>query len=192
MAAEKQNENCIEIPTAMVGKLIGKSGETIKRLQYETSTRIQVDHNAAPHSDLKRVSVTGSREHVETAKKQILSIISADEPYTGDSQAEVECPQGIVGRIIGRGGETIRALQSASQANIVVNQSFPDGVPRKVIITGRSEAVDRAAKMVTELIAGEPGSAQAIIQKVRTNPFRYNFVAFTNQRKAYDSLQVFS
>ena len=27
----------------------------------------------------------------------------------------MECPAGIVGRIIGRGGETIRALQSASQ-----------------------------------------------------------------------------
>lgn len=28
---------------------------------------------------------------------------------------EIDCPAGIVGRIIGRGGETIRALQSASQ-----------------------------------------------------------------------------
>lgn len=35
---------------------------------------------------------------------------------------QVDCPPGIVGRIIGRGGETIRGLQQASGAHIVVNQ----------------------------------------------------------------------
>ena len=76
------------------------------------------------------------------------------------------CIQGIVGRIIGRGGETIRALQQASQAHIVVDQNYPEGQPRRVNISGRQDAVDRAAKMVQELISGEPGSAQSIIQKV--------------------------
>jgi hypothetical protein len=32
------------------------------------------------------------------------------------------------------------------------------------------QAVERAIKMVQELISGEPGSAQAIIQKVRCAP----------------------
>ena len=32
-----------------------------------------------------------------------------------ETKEELDCPAGIVGRIIGRGGETIRALQSASQ-----------------------------------------------------------------------------
>ena len=71
-----------------------------------------------------------------------------------------------MGRIIGRGGETIRALQQASQAHIVVDQNYPEGQPRRVNISGRQDAVDRAAKMVQELISGEPGSAQSIIQKV--------------------------
>ena len=78
--------------------------------------------------------------------------------------------QGIVGRIIGRGGETIRALQQASQAHIVVDQNYPEGQPRRVNISGRQDAVDRAAKMVQELISGEPGSAQSIIQKVLLGP----------------------
>lgn len=66
----------------------------------------------------------------------------------------------------GRQGETIKALQSASEAHIVVNQDFPEGVDRQITVSGRQEAVDRAARMIRELIAGEPGSAQAIIQKV--------------------------
>lgn len=67
---------------------------------------------------------------------------------------------------LGRQGETIKALQNASEAHIVVNQDFPEGVDRQITVSGRQDAVDRAARMIRELIAGEPGSAQNIIQKV--------------------------
>ena len=66
-----------------------------------------------------------------------------------------------------------RALQQASQAHIVVDQNFPEGEMRKVNITGRLDSVERASKMVEELITGEPGSAQAIIQKVRLSRLYY-------------------
>ena len=49
-------------------------------------------------------------EAVQRCKSEIQAILNDDE-----STEELECPAGIVGRIIGRGGETIRALQSASQ-----------------------------------------------------------------------------
>jgi len=49
-------------------------------------------------------------EAVTRCKAEIQSILSDEE-----TKEELECPAGIVGRIIGRGGETIRALQSASQ-----------------------------------------------------------------------------
>jgi len=52
----------------------------------------------------------------------------------------------------------------------VVDQNYPEGEPRKVNISGRTDSVDRACKMVEELITGEPGSAQAIIQKVPPPP----------------------
>lgn len=52
------------------------------------------------------------------------------------------------------------------QAHITVDQNFPEGHPRKIIIQGRAEACRRASTMVSELINGEPGSAQAIIQRV--------------------------
>ncbi|KAK9831540.1 hypothetical protein WJX81_007383 [Elliptochloris bilobata] len=153
----------VDIPAGMVGKLIGKGGETIKQLQYSTQTKIQIDHMTS--GDVKKVSITGSTaELVEAAKAQVMGVVAGDE-RGGEAQNTVECPQGIVGRIIGRGGETIRALQQASQAHIVVDQNYPEGQPRRVNISGRPDAVERATKMVSELIAGEPGSAQSIIQK---------------------------
>lgn len=165
-----QHVDYVEIPAAMVGKLIGKSGETIKALQFTTHTKVQIDHQGG--GDLKKVSImSSSKDAIVAAKAQIDKIVNSDEPVPGIGEVskQVECPPGIVGRIIGRGGETIRALQQASMAHIVVDQNFPEGQNRVVNIKGRTDAVERATKMVLELIQGEPGSAQAIIQKVRNN-----------------------
>jgi hypothetical protein len=49
----------------------------------------------------------------------------------------------------------------------MVDQNFPEGADRMVIIKGQRENVERAASMIKELITGEPGSASAIIAKVR-------------------------
>lgn len=52
----------LDIPSAMVGKLIGKGGETIKNLQQSTDTRIQVDHSG--EGDNKRVTITGMTRYM--------------------------------------------------------------------------------------------------------------------------------
>ena len=147
------------VPATLVGKLIGRGGETIRQLQQSTGTNIQIDH--ASQGPERKITVTGSSaESVAKAKAAILTVDSADSSKT------VECPQSLVGKIIGRGGETIRALQTASGARISVNQDFPPDVPREVVITGKPESVERAELMVNELIHGEPGSAQTVIQRV--------------------------
>ena len=43
-------------------------------------------------------------------------------------------------------------LQSQTNANVEVYQQYPDGVPRKVFISGPPECVDLAAVMVEEVI----------------------------------------
>lgn len=48
----------------------------------------------------------------------------------------------------------------------MVDQNYPEGEDRQVIIKGPRDSVTRAAAMISELIAGEPGSASAIISKV--------------------------
>lgn len=155
--------NC---PGDKVGRIIGRMGATIKDLQSRTGTRIQVDQKVP--GDQKPITITGSRADVENAKRAINEVLTSDAPSSvpGDTSRSIECPQGIVGRIIGRGGETIRSLQQASNAHILVDQNFPEGAPRKVTISGRPESVERAFKMITELIDGEPSGAQNVIQKV--------------------------
>ena len=51
-----QFTDVVEIPAGMVGKLIGKAGETIKNLQHSTGTKVQIDHQAP--GDKKPVSIS--------------------------------------------------------------------------------------------------------------------------------------
>jgi far upstream element-binding protein len=43
----------------------------------------------------------------------------------------------LVGRIIGKGGDTIRQIQFASGAHIDINQQVPEGQPRMVRVSHR-------------------------------------------------------
>merc|ERR1719331_2183292 len=59
-------------------------------------------------------------------------------PAVGGPQGEVilDCPQDLVGRVIGRGGETIRDLQTKTGCSIQIDQKFPEGHPHKITIKG--------------------------------------------------------
>jgi hypothetical protein len=45
-------------------------------------------------------------------------------------------------------------------------QNFPPDANRIITITGKADAVERAVKMVQDLMTGDPGTAQQVIQKV--------------------------
>ena len=54
----------------------------------------------------------------------------------------------FVGRVIGKGGETIRDIQTRSACQCVIDQNVPDHMPRKLTIIGKEEYVKNAKAMV--------------------------------------------
>ncbi|KAK9862096.1 hypothetical protein WJX84_010722 [Apatococcus fuscideae] len=66
--------------------------------------------------------------------------------------AVVECPKSMVGRVIGKGGETIKALQQYTGAVIQVDQSRE---PTRVTISGTTRALTLASSMVQDIVAGQ-------------------------------------
>jgi hypothetical protein len=63
-----------------------------------------------------------------------------------EERAEIS-PQ-YVGRVIGRGGETIRDLQARSGCRMDVDQNVPHGNPRVLTYRGTRQSVDLAKQMV--------------------------------------------
>jgi far upstream element-binding protein len=124
---------------AQVGRIIGRGGSTIRELEMKSGVRVQVDHAMA--GDFKSVKITGPQPAVEHCKVLVAQVLDGGGELGGAGGGHggsmsgavaagggehttnvIECPPGIVGRVIGRGGETIRGLQNGSGAHIDVDQ----------------------------------------------------------------------
>lgn len=67
------------------------------------------------------------------------------------STTTLDCPKSMVGRVIGKNGETIKALQTYTGALIQIDQTVD---PTKVTISGMKHNLDLAASMVTDIMKG--------------------------------------
>lgn len=63
----------------------------------------------------------------------------------------IDCNKSIVGRVIGKGGETIKTLQKNFGANIQIDQQTE---PMKITVSGQPHAVEAAAAAVQEIVNG--------------------------------------
>ena len=155
----------VDCPQAVVGRVIGKGGETIKLLQMQSGCRIQIDQNV-PEGAPRKITVEGTPQQVAHASS-LLDLKINETPGVGGGggglmsggvapAVVIECAKSIVGKVIGRGGETINMLQMRSGARIQIDQQVPDGYPCKVQINGNPQVVEQAVRLVNEIIHGGP------------------------------------
>ena len=71
----------------MVGRVIGRGGETIKGLQSQTGARIQIDQTATPCT----VTITGNPYCVEAAARAVTDVINGGStaPYSAATQHQM-------------------------------------------------------------------------------------------------------
>jgi len=156
----------VDCEQGIVGRIIGRGGETIKYLQQCSNCHIQVDQNY-PQGVPRKIIITGTSSQVAAAERLVLDVIENGPPDIGPPPGEnwitqiVDCPQNVIGRVIGRGGETIRELQVKSGAKIQVDQQVLDGQPRKVVVSGNPSAVAVGISLVHQVMEGQqlPGPA---------------------------------
>lgn len=71
-----------------------------------------------------------------------------------DASLTMECPPPLVGRLIGRQGDTIKTMQAQSGASIFIDQNFPENVNRVVTVRGSQASVDAARKLILDVMHG--------------------------------------
>ncbi|XP_058097621.1 uncharacterized protein LOC131242771 isoform X2 [Magnolia sinica] len=163
----------IEVPNTKVGVLIGKAGDTIRFLQYNSGARIQItrDVDADPYSSTRPVELIGTLENINKAEKLIKDVIAEADAggspslvargfgtaQSGSEQIQIQVPYEKVGLIIGKGGETIKNLQTKTGARIqVILQNLPEGdmsKERTVRVTGTKEQIETAREMIKEVMS---------------------------------------
>ncbi|TVY80995.1 Far upstream element-binding protein [Lachnellula suecica] len=175
----------ISIESNLVGLIIGRQGENLRRVESETGCRVQFITGPDETGPYRECKITGPRARRADAKAEINRIIndsglagtappdrsareasgaaraSTHQPALreGEDTMQIMVPDRTVGLIIGRGGETIRDLQERSgcHVNIVGEQKSVNGL-RPVNLIGSREAAARAKEMIMEIVESDSKS----------------------------------
>jgi far upstream element-binding protein len=180
------NVESISIESNLVGLIIGRQGENLRRVEAETGCRVQFITGPDETGPYRQCKITGTRAARAKAKAEINRIIddsgmaanaraAAERPRDGppgrasshqpalrdgEDSMQIMVPDRTVGLIIGRGGETIRDLQERSgcHVNIVGEQKSVNGL-RPVNLIGSREAAAKAKDLIMEIVESDSKSA---------------------------------
>jgi far upstream element-binding protein len=183
----------IMVPDRTVGLIIGRGGETIRDLQERSGCHINIVGESKSVNGLRPVNLIGTREAAAKAKDFILEIVDSDSrgeappgvkpapgsrndtprrdgPGMGATNGPdkindaIYVPSEAVGMIIGKGGETIREMQSATGCKINVAQSSgPDEVQREIALIGTRDSIARAKQAIDEKVEAVVSLTKALV-----------------------------
>lgn len=158
------NDERIEIiiPHAVIGLVIGKGGENIKRIQNETRATVRVDPTTVDEKGNKVCTITGTKQAVEDAHSQVASVIenaaTNKRPRTqmdGSDQYRMKIPASRTGAIIGKGGDTIKSIKQQSGCDIELDKNPKECNPDEsvFIIRGTQDKILKARAMIEARLA---------------------------------------
>jgi ribonuclease Y len=165
MEQEKKVTALLEKQRAQLESIAKMSSEEAKRLLME-SMENEAKHEAAKR--IKRIEEE-AREQADKKAKEVISL--AVQRYAGEYVAEktvsvVNLPNDeMKGRIIGREGRNIRALESATGVDLII-----DDTPEAVILSGFNPIRREIARIALERLVSDgrihPARIEEIVQKV--------------------------
>jgi len=148
----------LEFPMQVTGGIIGSKGAHINDVRHKSGAKVSVEKL----EDRCKVLISGLPDQVARAKSMICRLAEEDRSSSGDVvEDNMEVPQSMVGRVIGKGGETVQRLQRDSGARIDVNGNAGDPCP--IRIRGSHACVANARWLIMDLLhrgADGVGSSQ--------------------------------
>ncbi|CAO3662103.1 unnamed protein product [Umbelopsis ramanniana] len=156
------------VPNNVVGLVIGKGGENLKRIEAASGARIQFGPDEGESE--RRCNISGEDDQIQVARDMVMQVVSdasatdsrrgggGGGPHAaygaGGNTVTVTIPGNKVGLVIGSGGETIRSLESQSGAKIAITQENPGerSYERTINITGNEDAIARAKALIDDVV----------------------------------------
>lgn len=154
----------MRVPQEAVKLIIGRQGANIKQLRKQTGARIDVDTEDV--GDERVLLISGFPVQVCKAKAAIHQILTENTPVS----EQLSVPQRSVGRIIGRGGETIRSICKASGAKITCDKESEGTLllSRLIKISGTQKEVATAKHLILEKVSEDEELRKRIAHSAET------------------------
>lgn len=160
-----------------VGSIIGKKGETVKRIREESSARVNISEGTCPE---RIITITGSTESVFRAftmityklEEDLMALvangtISTKPPVT----LRLVIPASQCGSLIGKGGTKIKEIRESTGAQIqVAGDLLPNSTERGVTISGSQDSVIQCVKLICNVILESPPKGATIPYRPSPSP----------------------
>ncbi|XP_061591926.1 poly(rC)-binding protein 4-like [Cololabis saira] len=160
-----------------VGSIIGKKGETVKRIREESSARVNISEGSCPE---RIITITGSTDSVFRAftmityklEEDLIALvangtISSKPPVT----LRLVIPASQCGSLIGKGGAKIKEIRESTGAQIqVAGDLLPNSTERGVTISGTQDSVIQCVKLICTVILESPPKGATIPYRPSPSP----------------------
>ncbi|KAM9002067.1 poly(rC)-binding protein 3 isoform 2-T2 [Sarcophilus harrisii] len=162
-----------------VGSIIGKKGETVKKMREESGARINISEGNCPE---RIVTITGPTDAIFKAFAMIAykfeeDIINSMSNSTATSKPPVTLrlvvPASQCGSLIGKGGSKIKEIRESTGAQVqVAGDMLPNSTERAVTISGTPDAIIQCVKQICVVMLEVQSVTVGSPPKGATIPYR--------------------
>ncbi|XP_034759573.2 poly(rC)-binding protein 4-like isoform X2 [Acipenser ruthenus] len=160
-----------------VGSIIGKKGETVKRIREESSARVNISEGSCPE---RIITMTGTMDAVFRAFTMItlkleedLSTLVSNGAVTSKPPVTLRLviPASQCGSLIGKGGSKIKEIRESTGAQVqVAGDLLPNSTERGVTISGTPDAIILCVKQICAVILESPPKGATIPYRPSPSP----------------------
>uniref|UniRef100_A0A1W7RAC0 Insulin-like growth factor 2 mRNA-binding protein 1 n=1 Tax=Hadrurus spadix TaxID=141984 RepID=A0A1W7RAC0_9SCOR len=139
----------------MVGAIIGRAGGTIRQITQQSRARVDVHRKENAGSLEKVITIYGNPENCSLACQKILEVMQQEANNTnrGDIPLKILAHNNLIGRIIGKNGNTIKRIMEQTDTKITVSSSIHDvnsfNLERIITIKGKLDNICKAEQMIS-------------------------------------------
>ncbi|XP_066534858.1 poly(rC)-binding protein 3 isoform X3 [Hoplias malabaricus] len=160
-----------------VGSIIGKKGETVKKMREDSGARINISDGSSPE---RIVTITGPAEVIfkafamiaEKFEEDILasmvnSTVTSRPPVT----LRLVFPASQCGSLIGKGGSKIKEIRETTGAQVqVAGDLLPESTERAVTISGTPHAITQCVRHICTVMLESPPKGATIPYRPKPSP----------------------
>ncbi|XP_029899734.1 poly(rC)-binding protein 4 isoform X2 [Aquila chrysaetos chrysaetos] len=141
-----------------IGSIIGKKGETVKRIREQSSARITISEGSCPE---RITTITGSTDAVFRAVSMIAFKLEEDLGAGSDGAAvgrapvtlRLVIPASQCGSLIGKAGAKIREIRESTGAQVqVAGDLLPNSTERAVTVSGVPDTIIQCVRQICAVI----------------------------------------
>ncbi|CAH1394685.1 unnamed protein product [Nezara viridula] len=144
----------ILVQSDMVGAIIGRQGSTIRQITQQSRARVDVHRKDNVGSLEKAITIYGNPENCTNACKRILEVMKQEATTNnkGEITLKVLAHNNLIGRIIGKAGNTIKRIMQETDTKITVssiNDINSFNLERIITVKGSIENMSKAESMIS-------------------------------------------